>query len=218
MRSRAIKAAILATTIALTGSIGLGQTSSNPIDRVEEDWVLVIGTPDSTAVGPQITTCMSPVSDGSTPFVAFDLNYQDYPSFLAGGLQAKVYSNSSGDVLSSSSQGDAVLQTTGETITWTQRMSLSGSNTLTYTIVNGQSTTWGAFGQAQGLNALSFTAAVSSLANYSPATSVAKSGVGWQSNRITSMTLVQVRYYSDGQLVATDTTSRSVNLSIGGSS
>lgn len=218
MRSRAMKTAILVATIALTGSIGLGQTSSNPINQVEEDWVLVIGTPDSTAVGPQITTCMSPVSDGSTSFVAFDLNYRDYPSFVAGGLQAKVYSKTSGDVLSNSTQGDASFQTTGETITWTQRMSLSGSNALTYTIVNGQSTTWGAFGQAQGLDALTFTASVSSLASYSPATSIAKSGVGWQSNRVTSMTLVRVRYYSNGQLVTTDTTSRSVNLSIGGSS
>jgi hypothetical protein len=207
-----MKTAVLLATIALTGSIGGAQTASNPIDQVEEDWVLVIGTPNPDEVGPQITTCMSPVSDGSTAFVAFDLNYQDYPSFVAGGLQAKVYSNPSGDVLSSSSQGDAVLQTTGETITWTQRLSLSGSNTLTYTVVNGQSTTWGAFGQAQGLNSLSFTAPISSLANYKPATSVDKSGVGWQSNRVTTMTLVKVRYYSGGQLVSTDTTSRSVSL------
>ena len=113
------------------------------------------------------------------------------------------------------SQGDDLLQTTGETITWTQRLSLTSSNTLTYQVVNGQSTTWGAFGQAQGFPALTFTAQVSSLANYSPMTSVGNSGVGWQSNRVTQMTLTQVRYYSGGQLVATDTTSRSVNLSIG---
>jgi hypothetical protein len=216
MRVRMTKAAILLAAMVLVGSIGLGQTSSSPIDQVEEDWVLVIATPNADEVGPQITTCMSPVSDGSTPFVAFDLNYRDYPSFLSGGLQAKVYSSPNGNVQSSSSQGDAVFQTTGETITWTQRMSLSGGNTLTYSIVNGQSTTWGAFGTAQGLNSLSFTASLSSLASYSPATSVSKSGAGWQSNRVTSMTLVQVRYYSGGKLVSTDTTSRSVNLSVGG--
>jgi hypothetical protein len=210
-----MKTATVLAAVALAGSIGLAQTASNPIDRVEEDWVLVIGTPNTDESGPQITTCMSPVSDGSTPFVAFDLNYRDYPSFLAGGLQAKVYSGKNGSVLSSSSQGDALLQTTGERVTWTQRMGLSQGNTVTYTVVNGQSTTWGAFGSSQGLDPLTFTAPISSLANYSPTTSVSNSGVGWQSNRVTSMTLVQVRYYSGGQLVSTDTTSRPVDLSIG---
>jgi hypothetical protein len=218
MLVRTTKTTILAAAMVLFGSIGRGQTSSNPIDQVEEDWVLVIATPNSFEVGPQITTCMSPVSDGSTPFVAFDLNYQDYPSFVAGGLQAKVYSGPNGTVQSSSSQGSASLQTTGETITWTQRLNLTGGNTLTYSIVNGQSTTWGAFGASQGLGPLTFTAPMTSLASYSPNTSVNNSGVGWQSNRVTKMTLVQVRYYSQGRLISTDTTSRSVNLTAASSS
>jgi hypothetical protein len=213
-----MKTAIVLAVFVLVGSTCRGQTSPNPIDQVEEDWVLAVATPSAFEVGPQITTCMSPVSDGSTPFFAFDLNYRDYPSFVAGGLQAKVYSNVDGTVLSSSTQGDNLLQTTGETITWTQRMTLSGANTLTYSIVNGQSTTWGTFGADQGLDSLTFTASVTSLASYSPDKSVVKSGVGWQSNRVTQMTLVQVRYYSKGQLVTTDTTSRSVNLSVGGGS
>jgi hypothetical protein len=57
------------------------------IDRVQEDWTLVVASPDLVGVGPQITTCMSPVSDNSTPFVAFDMNYREFPSFSAGGLQ-----------------------------------------------------------------------------------------------------------------------------------
>ena len=215
MHSRRMKIAILLMAITLAGSIGRGQTPSNPIDRVEEDWVLVIGSPNPDEVGPQITTCMSPVSDESTSFVAFDLNYRDDPSFRSGGLQVKVCSGADGSVASSASQGDDLLDTAGETITWTQRMGVSGGNTVTYAIVNGQSTTWGAFGQDQGLGSLAFTAPVTTLASYSPATSVANSGVGWQSNRVTRMTLVQVRYYSGGQLVSTDTTSRSVNLSAG---
>jgi hypothetical protein len=214
MRSKLTRTATLLVTIALVGSIGLGQTPSNPPDQIEEDWKLVIGSPNPNEVGPQITTCMSPVTDGSTPFVAFDLNYCDYPSFQAGGLQVKVCSDT--DVLQSSEQNGNLLQTTNETVTWTQRLSLSGGNTLTYAIVNGQSTTWGAFGNAQGLDQVSFTAAITSLASYSPVTSIAKSGAGWQSNRVSQMTLVQVRYYRAGQLITTDTTTRSVNLSIGG--
>jgi hypothetical protein len=213
MRLRAIKTAILLTTIALAGSIGLGQTTSTTIDQVEEDWQVVIGSPNSTEVGPQLTTCMSPVSDGSMPFFAFDMNYRDYPSYQAGGMEAAVISNTDKSVLNYSTQGDEVLGTANETIAWTQRLSLSGGK-ANYAIVNGQSTTWGTFGQADDLDPISFTTAVTSLASYSPATSVAKSGVGWQSNRVSQMTLVRVRYYSGGQFVSTDTTSRSVNLSI----
>ncbi len=213
MRTRSMKTMFLLATIALAGTVGLGQTSSPAIDQVEEDWQLVIASPDPVDVGPQITTCMSPVSDGSTPFFALDMNYRDYPSYYSGGLEAAVISNSNGSVQDYSTQGDEVLGTANETITWTQRMSLSGG-TATYIVVNGQSTTWGSFGQDDGLGPVRFTTSVTSLASYSPDTSVAKSGVGWQSNRVSRMTLVRVRYYSGGQLVSTDTTSRSVNLSI----
>ncbi len=214
MRTRSMKTMVFLGTIALAGTIGLGQTSSTTFDQVEEDWKVVIASPNPDEIGPQLTTCMSPVSDGSTPFFALDLNYRDYPSYRAGGIEAEVNSNIDGSVLDYSTQGDGVLQTTNEPITWTQRMSLSGGK-ASYTIVNGQSTTWGSFGQGYGLDPISFSTAVASLGSYSPATSVAKSGVGWQSNRVSQMTLVQVRYYSAGKLISTDTTSRSVNLSIG---
>jgi hypothetical protein len=201
---------LVLAALSLPGSMGLGQSAPVLPDRVEEDWQLVIATPNPDEVGPQITTCMSPVSDNSTPFAAFDLNYLDYPSFQAGGLQVKVYS--SGNVTSSSSQGSSVLSTPNETITWTQRMHIVGSNAIRYSIVNGQSTTWGSFGRNQGLASVTLNASLGSLAAYSPATSVASSGVGWQSNRVSQMTLVQVRYYNSGQLIATDTTSRPVTL------
>jgi hypothetical protein len=196
--------------VILAGSICLGQSTSSPPNRVEEDWQIVIATPSPNEVGPQLTTTMSPVADGSTPYVAFDLNYRDTPSFQAGGLQVKVCSN--GNVLTSSSQGNAVFQTTNETITWTQRMSVYQGN-IVYRIVNGQSTTWGAFGSAQGLQSVGFGTSVTSLASYSPAISVANSGAGWQFNRVTSMTLLRVRYYSAGQLISTDNNARSVTLS-----
>jgi hypothetical protein len=91
-------------------------------------------------------------------------------------------------------------------------MTFRTDNTISYKIVNGQSTTWGAFGSLQGLSRVAFNTSIASLASYSPDTSVANSGVGWQSNRMSSMTLVQVRYYSQGQLISTDTNPRSVVL------
>jgi hypothetical protein len=211
MRSTLMSTVTLLVTIALACSIGLGQTPPpGPPDKVEEDWSIVVASPNPNEVGPQITTCMSPVSDGSTPFVAFNLNYRDSPSFQPGGMQVKVCSN--GCVQDSSSLGTNLLQTTNETITWTQRMSLWGGNTVSYKIVNGQSTTWGPFGSLQGLSRVSFTTSTASLASYSPDTSVANSGASWQSNRMSSMTLVRVRYYCKGQLISTDSNSRSVTL------
>jgi hypothetical protein len=170
----------------------------------------VIGTPSPDEAGPQLTTCMSPVADASTPVATFDLNYCDYPTFQPGGVQAKVCSGD--NVLSSSSQGNALCQTANETITWTQRMITTSSGNVTYTVVNGQSTTWGQFGTSQGLNPVSFTTSLASMAAYSPDVSVANSGAGWESNRVTSMTLVRVRYYNGTQLISTDNTQRSVPL------
>jgi hypothetical protein len=214
MQPTMINIVTLLAALALACPSVRGQTGSGPPDRVEEDWQLVISSPNPTEVGPQITTCMSPVTDGSTPFVAFDLNYIDYPNFQAGGLQVKVYSG--GNVQSSSTQGNALCQTTNETITWTQRMRVSSSSSVSYSIINGQSTTWGAFGRNQGLSRVSFTAPITSMAAYSADTSVANSGAGWQSNRVASMTLLCVRYYSGTQLIATDNKNRSVQLGSGG--
>jgi hypothetical protein len=113
----------------------------------------------------------------------------------------------------SATKGTAQCSTTGETITWTQSMSLS-SGTISFSINSGKSTTWGKFGQGQQLNlGNSFTTNLNSLSLYSPATTVANSGVGWEPNCVTSMTLLQVRYYAGGKLLATDKTVRTISLS-----
>src|SRR6266481_4218430 len=104
MKCKTIRSIIVPATFALACSIGLGQTASGPADQIEEDWQVVIATANPVEVGPQITTCMSPVADGSTPFVALDMNYRDVQTFQPGGLQVNVCS--SGTVLGSSTQGD----------------------------------------------------------------------------------------------------------------
>ena len=121
-------------------------------DRVEEDWKVVIGDPDPDSTGPQITTCMRPVSS-STAFVAFCLNYRDNPDWRPGGLQIKAYGEPSGAsqdrplVASVTAKTDS-FDTEGETVTWTQRATIS-AGPLSYTVQNGSSTTWGSFGQGR---------------------------------------------------------------------
>jgi hypothetical protein len=201
------------------GSIALAQSASPPPDQVEEDWQVVIAEPDPLGVGPQVTMIMSPTSDPSAAFFTFYMNYRDDPSWMPGGLQVKAYGavpgpGQSAPLVSSATQGDQVCQTSGETITWTQRLGLS-SGTLSFDIANGQSTTWGKFGQGQGNQSLSVSSTLTDLSSYKPDYSVSKSGVSWQANRATSMTLLQVRYYSGGKLISTDTTPRTVNLTPG---
>jgi hypothetical protein len=200
--------------LVLTAPLGMAQTPSAPPDQIEEDWQVVIAKPDPTAVGPQVTTCMSPTSEPSLEFISFYLNYRDYPNWSPGGMQMKAYGPVPGPgkpapVLDSDSSGTEVCQTPGETITWTQRMSLVSGN-VRYYVVNGQSTTWGSFGQGQGLVVVSFPSSLPDLSRYKPDYSVSKSGASWQANRVTTMTLLRVRHYSGGILISTDTTPRSV--------
>jgi hypothetical protein len=85
-------------------------------------------------------------------------------------------------------------------------MSLS-AGVLTYEICDGQSYTWGPFGQGEHLQ-VSITTAATSLDAYSTQATVDNSGAGWQSNRVEHLSLKAVRYYAGGNLVATDSTPR----------
>lgn len=205
-------ALILVLTLMLfDGSPRPGWTQSPlpAFDKVEEDWVLVIREPDPTGLGPQITTTMrAQPGDDSAPFIVFNLNYRDHPAFVAGGLQVQAWYNNA--VLTSATRESDLLRTLNEQITWTQRMEVH-SGSLVYKIVSGESTTWGKFGEGNNLG-VAYTTALNALPDYSPDDSVTQSGVGWQSNRVEEMTLVQVRYYQGTTLVATDTTPRSVSL------
>jgi hypothetical protein len=206
MRSKLLTALLALSILSFPQSPLLAQ-SPPAADLIQEDWQLVIGTPDIVGVGPQITTAMSPVSDDSTPFAALDLNYREYPQFQAGGMQIQVWSGD--NVLSTATHGSDQFSTAGETITWTQQMSVDGSGRITYQVLNGQSTTFGNFGSGNSLT-VTYPTSLSNLGGYSPATSAAKSGASWESNYVTQLTLVRVRYYSGGLLIATDSTPRSI--------
>ena len=180
----------------------------NPaIDRVEEDWQLVIQSTDVPSAGPQITTTMCPGPLQDHPDVNFNLNYRGGPQFLPGGLQIEVFDGQ--DVLTTTASRNEPLATDGETITWTQRLYLS-AGTVSYQVQSGKSTTWGNFGTNE--LSVAFTSSLTDLTGYSPEISISKSGVGWQSNHVTSMQLIQARYYSGDTLIKTDSTARAVHL------
>ena len=202
--------ALLASALlTISAAAAMAQTPTPVPDQIEEDWQLVVANPDLSGNGPQITTCMSPVGDGSTPFVALDLNYREFPVYQPGGMQLQVWSGS--NVGATAALVGPMFNTAGETLTWTQRMGLA-NGTISYQIVNGQSVTWGNFGQGTSPLSVNYNTTATSMAGYNPSLSVANSGVTWESNLVTSMTLLRVRYYANGQLISTDTTARQVSL------
>ncbi len=201
-----MRTAVLLLMIGLVPAGSLAPRDATPvIDRVEEDWELVIRSTDVTAAGPQITTTMCPGPIEDHPDVNFNLNYRDRPTFQPGGLQIQVFDGTQFLALVTSKTES--LATDGETITWTQRLSVSGGM-VNYSIETGQSTTWGSFG-GDSLK-VSFATALSDLSAYKPEVSLNKSGVGWQSDHVTSMQLMRVRYYAGATLVSTDNTARPV--------
>ncbi|MEE9603114.1 MAG: hypothetical protein V3V75_07405, partial [Thermoguttaceae bacterium] len=176
--------------------------------RVEEDWELVIGDPDQQTDAPQIVCVISPQGDVASIYQAFELNGRSLPSFGSGGLQLQVWD---GDVtLSNRTHPNGLrMQEAGETVDWTQCMSLSDGK-LTFEIDNGVSSTWAGFG-GQGYLKASVDTTLENLNGYNPEVSVNNSGVSYAANRVQSLVLKRVRIYmSDGQ-VFEDNTERVVH-------
>jgi hypothetical protein len=101
----------------------------------------------------------------------------------------------------------SVITTASDTITWTQSLRVA-SGRLAFEVQGGNSTTWGPFGF--GNFELDLGWGVPHINSYSHNFSVASSGVGFGSNRVTSLKIKQIRKsYSDGTTV-TDNTQRIV--------
>ncbi|HEV3343506.1 MAG TPA: hypothetical protein VG125_24245 [Pirellulales bacterium] len=194
-------ACIAAATVASTA---LGAD----VARVEEDWQLVVNQPDVDLNGPQVTCVIAPsgVDDG---YCAFDINYCTQPVYSAGGLQLHVW-NPYTPIVTANFPASGIMQTVGETVTWTTTMSLA-NGVVTFQVVNGQSTTWGSFGGTDD-EALSVNATANDLNRYDPNVSLDNSGVSFASNLVTSLTLTAVRFYAaDGTLIQQITTPQVVH-------
>lgn len=175
------------------------------VTRVEEDWEMVVLEPDVNVYGPQATTTMSPVTDARVLAVTLNMNYRDDP-FQGGGMQLRLWVGNR--VILGQSEQTAVLATPGERITWTQMLDVT-DGALTIQVKNGSSTTWGNFGQDDNFK-LVVSTSIANLDGYRVSESVANSGCGWQSNRVSGMRLLRVRYYVGDTLVFTDESPRSI--------
>jgi hypothetical protein len=195
----------------LSPSSLLAQTAGGDVYRVEEDWQLVVNEPDTINNGPQVTCTIAP-ADLAMAYCAFDINYHTQSDYDAGGLQLHTWDPNDPIAYANSNHPD-MMQTSGETVSWTLRMTLSNGS-LYFRVMNGQSQTWGSFGgTGDGLH-LSLPSAQPNLNSYNPTVSLQNSGVCFSSNQVVSLTLMAVRYYdANHNLISQSNTPQSVQIS-----
>lgn len=177
---------------------------SQPVLRVEEDWEMQVNEPNGDTTAPQFHTVMSPSADLNSYHAQTLWNYRETPNFVPGGVQLHSYNGEY--LLRQRSIESRTLSTTAETITWTQSLETDGT-TLTFSITDGLSSTWGNFGRDMNISS---TANLAQLNEYSPDTTVMNSCVTFGANRVQSLIVKRVRYYGASGLLYTDTTERSV--------
>jgi hypothetical protein len=189
-----------ASLVALVLSPALALAQTAHVVKVEEDWELVLLEPAAGVTAPQLTCTISPVAQSDTLRAAFDLNHASAPSFSAGGMQLQVWQGDQCVATKRKKEGVSLSQT-GETVKWTMRMSLPYENTLKFSVKNGTSNSWGAFGTSSDTFSLSLYTSLNNLDAYSSSVSVAQSGVGFAGNRVSSLTLKEVRRtWSNGEV------------------
>ena len=199
---------LIAITLFVGGWLGLAGSAWGQIVRVEEDWELVVSTPDPETDGPQVICVSSPLEGMNSIHANFELNLRSLPNFAPGGLQLQVW-NGETPVGHSQAPTTDVMRTPGETVRWTQTMQLSGGM-LTFEIVGGASATWGSFGGQGYLKAIVATS-LADLGGYSPQVSARYSGVSYAGNRVASLVLKQVRTITQNGQVVEDNTPRVVH-------
>ncbi len=193
--------------LALLGSATLWPSFASapvtePVLRVEEDWELDVNEPNDDTTAPQFHTVMSPMPDLDSYYAQTLWNYRETPNFVPGGVQLHSYDGE--NLLRNRSIEYGTLSTSAETITWTQSLETDGT-TLTFSISNGVSTTWGTFGKDMNISS---SANLAQLNQYTPETSAANSCVTFGANRVQSLTLKRVRYYGESGLLYVDNTER----------
>jgi hypothetical protein len=160
---------------------------------VEEHWELRLGQPDADRSAPQTTMVMSPLADLTCVHFLFILNHVAVPGFEAGGMQVQLWDGE--DLLQEDVSTEiGALARDNEVIRWTQRLSLANGN-LTFQIVDGESETWGEFGD--GDLTVSVPTALTRLNAYRPSVSLTESQVSYAENRVASLVLTKLVWIED---------------------
>ncbi len=185
---------------------GCATAPAADIVLIEEDWELVVVDPEPARFGPQVTTTLAPIGNLGGLRWRFTLNPSEQSIYDAGGMRLVLW-NGTGTIATRAAHAGTPLHYTHETVTWTQRMAVENKQ-LTVAIVDGQSRSWGSFGD-DGALSMQMRSPVPNLNQYDPWLSVVSSGLSGVflgPTRVKSMTLVEVRQYSRAGLESQETT------------
>lgn len=177
---------------------GFASGAEPRILRVEEDWELVVATPNPLQNSPQISTWMSPGDSLEVQHFGANFNHAQKDDYLGGGFQTRAYQGAS--VMDDKVNCNGIkLSANGELLKWTQVMAIIKEE-LVFAIKDGSSQSWGDFGGRETL--VRDATSVNDLNGYRPNKSAEWSGVGFASNRVALLKLAKVRYFTDqGQVI-----------------
>jgi hypothetical protein len=75
--------------VSIAGTLiaaGVCQAQWADVTKIEEDWELVIGTPDAGVAAPQTTCTIAPAGNLNGLHATLELNLRSQPSFSPGGV------------------------------------------------------------------------------------------------------------------------------------
>lgn len=202
LRTSSVLSAILIGAVTIPAIAQ--EPNPNDVMRVEQDWRVVLEEPDGSVDSPQFHTVMSPFDHLDSYFAQFMWNFREQP-FAAGGLQLQVWGSEW--LMGSKNVREELLSDAAETVTWTQVLDTDGTH-VSVQVLNGESTTWGAFGGSA--TKVSANAAVPNLNAYNTDVSVYNSTITLGSNRVQQMEITEVRKYGSNGLISVDSTPKVV--------
>lgn len=200
---KSIAASWAVLTLVSCASVS-AQSTERTLVRVEEDWVALVGEPDSATSSPQILNFISPLQSTEGIFGLVQVNHRGSPDFEGGGIQVQGWVGPS-LAGASNSQKTAVLNRNSDSLRYTVAMQ-KVSTGIRFELLNGRSRTWGRFAQIP----VSVTVAAENptLDFYSPEFSLENTNVNLGAHRVQLLYITATRRrYDDGDVV-TDTTDR----------
>lgn len=161
------------------------------VTAIEEDWQLIIDTPNASRSSPQLNCLISTTGNTLSVYAVLLINQH---ASKGGSLELQLWNGPT--LLDSSNLGSyESFGTPGEKIEWTTRMELANNGVLTVQILNGTSTTWGKFGGKTEL-VVSKQTSLQDLNAYDPNVTTDASGVEYGNSRVSKLTLRKLRVYT----------------------
>jgi hypothetical protein len=175
--------------------VNSSQLYAQSVTQIEEDWQLDVDTPNSVCSSPQLNCLTSTGADIQSLYAIFLVNQL---GSTGGNLQLQLWNGDQMLTTTDVPNSSAILNTIGERVNWTTRLSVS-KGILTAELFNLSSTTWG---NSTGKNTIASVSAPTSLAgldSYDPNVTCQNSGVEVGNTRVQKLTLRKTRIYTGKQ-------------------